>query len=60
MRVLNNTYSISVGLLEKLKEDFPNRLPTEQLTPEKLAYLQGQQSIINYLDRLYEEIQEEN
>jgi lysozyme family protein len=60
MRLLNNTYSISVGLLDRLKEDFPNRLPTEQITPEQLRYLQGQQSIINYLDRLYEEIQEEN
>lgn len=60
MRLLNNTYSISVGLLERLKEDFPNKLPTEQITPEQLRYLQGQQSIINYLERLYEEIQEEN
>lgn len=60
MRLLNNTYSISVGLIQKLKEDFPNKLPTEQITPEQLSYLLGQQSIINYLDRLYEEIQEEN
>ena len=60
MRLLNNTYSISVGLIHKLKEDFPNKLPTEQINPEQLSYLLGQQSIINYLDRLYEEIQEEN
>lgn len=55
MKVLNKNFSLSVELLNVLKELFPDRLPNEQATLEDLRYLQGQQSVIRKLEELYNE-----
>lgn len=55
MKVLNKKFSLSVELLNVLKELFPDRLPNEQATIEDLRYLQGQQSVIRKLEELYNE-----
>jgi len=47
MNVLGYSYGVTDALINRLRELYPNRLPTEQITPEKLAYLRGQQSIID-------------
>jgi hypothetical protein len=61
MKVLNNNnLSITQGLLEQLKELFPNTLPVSPTTVEELRFLQGQQSVINKLEELYDEIYEDN
>lgn len=49
MRVLGNNFNITVALLEHLDEIYPDRLPLEQITPEELAFLRGQQSVIQKL-----------
>ena len=49
---------ITKELVEKFKMLFPNRLPTNlETTPVQLAYLQGQQSVINRIEFLYEDDQ---
>lgn len=49
---------ITKELVEKFKTLFPNRLPTNlETTPVQLAYLQGQQSVINRIEFLYEDDQ---
>ena len=49
---------ITKELVELFKELFPNRLPTNlETTPAQLAYLQGQQSVINRIEFLYEDDQ---
>lgn len=55
MKVLNKNFSLSVELLNVVKELFPDRLPNEQATLEDLRYLQGQQSVIRKLEELYNE-----
>lgn len=55
MQVLGYSYSITDALLNKLRELYPDRLPTDRITPEELAYLQGQQSIIRKLESLQTE-----
>jgi len=60
MRVLSNNLSITKVLLDMLKEMYPNTLPVDDIPVEKLRYLQGQQSVINKLESLYEETLEEN
>tara|TARA_E500000178_G_C16856791_1_gene677753 strand:+ start:531 stop:713 length:183 start_codon:yes stop_codon:yes gene_type:complete len=55
MKVLHQNPSLSVELLDFLKELFPDRLPNDQATLEDLRYLQGQQSVIRKLDELYNE-----
>lgn len=58
MQVLGYSYGITNALLNKLKELYPDRLPTDRITPEDLAYLQGQQSIISKLEVLQTEEKE--
>jgi hypothetical protein len=61
MKVLNNNnLSITQGLLEKLKELFPDTLPVSVISAEELRFLQGQQSVIKKLEELYDEIYEDN
>lgn len=49
---------ITKELVEKFKKLFPNQLPTNlETTPVQLAYLQGQQSVINRIEFLYEDDQ---
>jgi len=60
MKVLNNDSGISLKILTHLEETFPNKLPTDPISPNELSFLQGQQSVINYLTRTFEEEQEEN
>ena len=55
MKVLNRKFSLSEELLNVLKELFPDRLPNNQATLEDLRYLQGQQSVIQKLEELYNE-----
>jgi hypothetical protein len=60
MKVLSNNLSITEGLLKELKELYPNKLPQNQIDIETLRFLQGQQSVIEKLESLFEETQEEN
>jgi len=52
MRVLGNDFNITDGLLNHLKELYPNKLPLGQVTLEELRFLQGQQSVIDKLIEL--------
>jgi|TARA_E500000318_G_C3569670_1_gene217211 hypothetical protein len=52
MRVLGNDFNITDGLLNHLKELYPNKLPLGHVTPEELSFLQGQQSVIDKLIEL--------
>ena len=52
MKVLGNNFNITDGLLNHLKELYPNKLPLGQVTLEELRFLQGQQSIIDKLIEL--------
>lgn len=47
MKVLGYSYGVTDALINRLQELYPDKLPTEQVSPEDLAYLRGQQSIIN-------------
>lgn len=60
MKVITSNYGVSKALLNSMKESFPNELPRDAVTPQQIAYLQGQQSIIYYLEQLYEETLQEN
>lgn len=55
MNVLDNNYYITPVLLNWLAELYPNKLPLEQVSPEELAFLRGQQSVIQKLMDTYEE-----
>lgn len=46
MHVLGYSYGVTDALVRRLQELFPDKLPTEQISPEELSYLMGQQSII--------------
>lgn len=46
MNILGYSYGVTDALIRRLMELYPNTIPTEQITPEELAYLRGQQSII--------------
>ena len=59
MRVLSKNLSITEGLLKELKEIFPDKIPRNQIDIEQLWYLQGQQSVIEKLESLFEDAQEE-
>ena len=52
MKLLGNDFNITDGLLNHLNMLFPNKLPFKQVTPEELAFLRGQQSIIQKLVEL--------
>jgi len=45
--------TISKELVEKLKQKYPNKLPSTILEKEQLAYILGQQSVVNYIEDLY-------
>lgn len=60
MKVLSNNLSITEGLIQELKELYPNKLPQNQIDIETLRFLQGQQSVIQKLESLLEESLEEN
>ena len=55
MKVLGYTLGITTALINELQELYPNRLPLEQVTSEELAFLRGQQSVVNKLNELYNE-----
>ena len=51
-------FYISKELLEHFKGIYPNKLPTKVgQTPEHIAYLQGQQSVIERMEFMYEDAQ---
>lgn len=52
MKVLGNDFNITDGLLHTLYELYPDRLPHTQVTPEELAFLRGQQAVIQKLVEL--------
>jgi hypothetical protein len=52
MRALGNDFNITDGLLNHLQELYPDKLPHEQVSPEKLSFLRGQQSVIQKLVEL--------
>jgi len=45
--------TISKELVDKLKEKYPNQLPSTIVEKEQLAYTLGQQSVVNYIEDLY-------
>lgn len=56
MNVLNKRYTIDKDTLDHLKILFPDKLPLDRgTTPEDIAYLQGQQSVIQKLEGLFNE-----
>ncbi len=48
---------VSKELIQYLEEMFPNKLPPKGCDIVELAYLQGQQSVVDRLTQLYEEDQ---
>jgi len=60
MRVLGNNFNITNELLQHLYKLYPNKLPLEQVTSEELAFLRGQQSVIDKLVQLQETDYEED
>jgi hypothetical protein len=52
MKVLGNDFNITDGLLNHLTAIYPNKLPLEQISSEDLAFLRGQQSVIDKLKEL--------
>lgn len=60
MKVINDNITVTKPLLDKLKEAYPDRLPVDKIGLEDLRFLQGQQSVITFLEVLYEESLQEN
>jgi hypothetical protein len=60
MKIFNDDVSVTKPLIDRLKEVYPDRLPVDEISIEKLRFLQGQQSVITYLEALYEENLQEN
>lgn len=52
--------SFSIKLIDRLIEDFPNRLPEKQISDFELGYLIGQQSIIKKLQFEYDKAEKED
>tara|TARA_R110000796_G_scaffold249063_1_gene376467 strand:- start:3695 stop:3871 length:177 start_codon:yes stop_codon:yes gene_type:complete len=46
---------ITKELLDLFKTLFPNNIPTKRITAEDISFLQGQQSVINRMDFLYDD-----
>jgi len=59
MRVLGNDFNITDGLLNYLYKLYPNKLPLTQITSEELAFLRGQQAVIDKLRELQQQDFEE-
>ena len=56
MNILNQRYNIDKATLDYLKSLYPNQLPLDRgTTPDDIAYLQGQQSVIQKLEVLFNE-----
>lgn len=53
MKIFNEEPVPSMELIKHLKEKYPNKLPVSQVSLEELSFLQGQQSIIQQLEVLY-------
>ena len=49
MKVLGYSLSITEALLNELESLLPDKLPIEQISSEELAYLRGQQSVVQKL-----------
>ena len=57
---MNKTLFISKELVEHFQRLFPNKLPQNKgITSEEIAFLQGQQSVIDRMEFLYEDDQPE-
>ena len=54
------SYGITQELLNWLKQDFPDRLPSISTSIEQLRFLQGQQKIIEVLESEYNMSTQEN
>jgi hypothetical protein len=60
MKVLSKNLSITQGLLDKLNELFPDTLPADSnVNIEQIRYLQGQRSVIQKLEELFNDIYED-
>lgn len=46
MNILGYSYGVTTALINRLQELYPDKLPTEHISPEELSYLRGQQSVI--------------
>ena len=46
--------TISKELIDALREKYPNQLPSVVIEKDELAFRLGQQSVINYIEDLYE------
>lgn len=56
MKVLNKQYHIAKPFIEHLKELFPNKLPVSRdININQVAFLQGQQSVIDKIEELYDQ-----
>jgi hypothetical protein len=60
MKAINDAITVSKPLLDKLKEAYPDRMPLDRISLEEFRYLQGQQSVLNYVQMLYDEALKEN
>jgi hypothetical protein len=59
MKIFNDNPTLSQELLNHIKALFPNQLPANEISLQKLHYLQGQQSVIRKLEELYNQNFEE-
>jgi len=56
MKTLGKPFAIHEDLLEYLRTIFPNTLPLDRgVTPETIAFLQGQQHVLRTLEGLNDE-----
>jgi|14BtaG_2_1085337.scaffolds.fasta_scaffold92326_2 hypothetical protein len=49
MNILNKNVVIPEFVIAILDEKFPNQIPKRDITEKEVSYLQGQQSVIDYL-----------
>ena len=58
MNILDKKLFISKELVDHFKELFPNKLPRKLgVTPDAIAYLQGQQSVIERMEFILDDDQ---
>lgn len=53
MNIFNEDPVPSIELINHIKQKYPDKLPVNQVSLEELRFLQGQQSIIQQLEVLY-------
>ena len=58
MQVFGYSYTITDALINRLEELYPDKIPTERVSAEDIAYLQGQQSVISKIKDLQTEEKE--